>query len=122
MTGSASLTHFTYARQRGQCLLGVKLRSLSAQLGSPLYPQEQTSPAGPVRSAKGITGHRPPRNQCASLHGGALQVGTDDERTTVVFSQIGNGCVDIEQAEMTEDELSDTCFLRDATDNCGHCM
>ena len=30
----------------------VKLRSLSAQLGSPLYPQEQTSPAGPVRSEK----------------------------------------------------------------------
>jgi len=29
-----------------------KLRSLSAQLGSPLYSQEQTSPAGPVRSEK----------------------------------------------------------------------
>src|SRR5438445_5739880 len=28
----------------------VKLGSLSAQLGSPLYPQEQKSPAGPVRS------------------------------------------------------------------------
>ena len=33
-------------------LLRVKLRILSAQLGSPLYPQEQTSPAGPVRSEK----------------------------------------------------------------------
>jgi hypothetical protein len=34
------------------CPRWVKLRSLSAQLGSPLYPQEQTSPAGPVRSEK----------------------------------------------------------------------
>jgi hypothetical protein len=30
----------------------VKLSSPSAQLGSPLYPQEQASPAGPVRSEK----------------------------------------------------------------------
>src|SRR5215216_4502707 len=34
------------------CPLRVKLRSLSAQLGSPLYPQEQTSPTEPVRSEK----------------------------------------------------------------------
>ena len=32
--------------------LWVKLRSLNAQLGSPLCAQEQTSSAGPVRSEK----------------------------------------------------------------------
>ena len=37
---------------KAKCLRWVKLRSPSAQLGSPLYPQEQTSPAGPVRSEK----------------------------------------------------------------------
>jgi hypothetical protein len=40
------------SHQHSKGLLWVKLRSLSAQLGSPLYPQEQTSPAGPVRSEK----------------------------------------------------------------------
>src|SRR5258705_2720180 len=35
-----------------ECPSRVKLRSPGAQLGSPLYPQEQTSPAGPVRSEK----------------------------------------------------------------------
>ena len=43
----------------------VKLRSLSVQLGSPLYPQEQTSPAGPVRSEKC---HLQKGTEASSLH------------------------------------------------------
>jgi hypothetical protein len=34
------------------CPLRVKFGSLGAQLGSPLYPQEQTSSAGPSRIQK----------------------------------------------------------------------
>src|SRR5258705_11437050 len=37
--------HPAHKRNQAQRLNWVKLRSLSAQLGSPLYPQEQTSPA-----------------------------------------------------------------------------
>src|SRR5258705_12218862 len=40
------------AVQSRTCLCWVKFGSPGAQLGSPLYPQEQTSPAGPVRSEK----------------------------------------------------------------------
>lgn len=36
----------------GPCLKWVKFGSPDAQLGSPLYPQEQTSSAGPMRSGK----------------------------------------------------------------------
>ena len=69
-----------------------------------------------------ITELRRALNQCASLHGGALQVGTDDKRTAVVLSQIGNGLVDVEQAKMAHDELSDGRLLRNATDDCGSCV
>jgi hypothetical protein len=74
------------------------------------------------RQLRADYGHRRALNQCASLHGGALQVGTDDKRTAVVLSQIGNGFVDVEQAQMTHDEPSDGRLLRNATDDRGRCV
>src|SRR5438552_1518501 len=49
MTGSRATSACV---QSPDVRFGSNLRSLSAQLGSPLYSQEQTSPAGPVRSEK----------------------------------------------------------------------
>jgi len=56
---------------------------------------------------------------CTSLHCGALHVGADDEWTAIEFSQVGNGLIDVEQAEMTDDELSDGRLLCNAADDSG---
>ena len=56
----------------------------------------------------------------ALLHGRALHIGPDGERAGVELSQVGDGRIEIEQADMTNDELSNTCLLRDAAHD-GRC-
>jgi len=47
-----------------ELLLRVKLRSLSAQLGSPLYPRERTSSGQPGGSFRANGGRRRPGLSC----------------------------------------------------------
>ena len=75
-------------------------------------------PEGPIREAD-IAERRHLRDL---LHWRTLHVGADDEWTAVEFSQIGDGRIEIEQAKMTDDELSNARLLRDATDDCRRCM
>ena len=58
----------------------------------------------------------------ASLHRRALHIGSDDERAAVRLSEVGDGHVEIEQAEMTDDELSDARLLRYAAHDHRCCM
>jgi class 3 adenylate cyclase len=46
------LPQLWHSRAGGGAVHSIKVGSPGAQLGSPLYPQEQTSPARPVRSEK----------------------------------------------------------------------
>ncbi len=55
----------------------------------------------------------------ASLHRRALHIGPDDKWSGVGLSQLGDGRIEIEQADMTDDKLSDARLLRDAARDCG---
>ena len=59
---------------------------------------------------------------CASLHRRALHIDPDDERAAVRLSEVGDGLVEIEQTEMTDDELSDAGLLRYAAYDHRCCM
>jgi hypothetical protein len=59
---------------------------------------------------------------CTSQHRRALHIGPDDERAAVGLSEVCNGHIDIEQAKMTYDKLSDARLLRDAAYDRRCCM
>jgi hypothetical protein len=56
------------------------------------------------------------------LHGRTLHISANDKWAAVELSEVGDGHIEIEQAKVTNDELSDARLLRDAADDCRCCM
>src|ERR1700704_2437610 len=53
-----------------------------------------------------------------SLHRGALQVRADSQRAGVGLFQLGDGGVDVERADVADDQPLDTGCLSDAANHC----
>lgn len=90
--------------------------------GYPGWGEKQTLPKLQARSASGQQRTSPRMRLRASLHWRTLHIGADDELTTIKFSQVSDCLVDVEQAEMTDDELSNTRLLRNASHDGRGCM
>ena len=58
----------------------------------------------------------------ASLHLRALHIGPDGQWAGVGLSELGDGRIEIEQADVTDDELPDTRLLRDTAHDRGRRM
>src|SRR5262245_20085232 len=57
-----------------------------------------------------------------SLDGRALQICTDRQWTSVPLLEISQRGIQIENADVTDDQPSNACFLREAADNVGRGM
>jgi hypothetical protein len=78
----------------------------------PVCPGERTSSGRPGMSQSCHKRSFSALPSYASLHRRALHIGPHDERAAVRLSEVGDGHVEIEQAEMTDDKLSDARLLR----------